>query len=90
MTVSGVTWYVAHRYTEFLLLKNFLIHQNPTATELKHMKTRFPGKAMGVAYRPSVLKKRIEGLGAFLLHCLENGKGCKQTSMDAMCSFLSV
>ena len=88
--MNGVTWYVAHRYTEFNILKNFLISQNPTTAEVKIVETKFPGKAFGVAYRKSVLERRIEGLATFLVHFLHNARVCRQTSVDAVCAFLEV
>jgi hypothetical protein len=88
--MNGVTWYVAHRYTEFSVLKGFLMQQNPSTTEFKTIQQKFPGKAIGIAYRKSVLERRVEGLGAFLVYFLQNARLCKQTSVDAVCSFLAV
>jgi hypothetical protein len=81
---------VAHRYTEFSVLKGFLMQQNPTTAEFKTIQEQFPGKAFAIAYRKSVLERRVEGLGAFLVYFLQNARFCKQTSVDAVCSFLAV
>ena len=90
VTLSGVTWYVAHRYTEFAVLRSFLMHQNPYIQEFKEVDEKFPGKAFGLSFRRSVLERRIEGLGAFLVFFLRNARLCRQTSIDAVCSFLTV
>lgn len=88
--MSGVTWYVAHRYTEFDVLRSFLMHQNPYIQEFKEVDDKFPGKAVGLSFRKNVLERRIEGLGAFLVFFLRNSRFCRQTSVDAVCSFLTV
>ena len=88
--MSGVTWYVAHRYTEFDVLRSFLMHQNPYIQEFKDVDDKFPRKAVGLSFRKSVLERRIEGLGAFLVFFLRNSRFCRQTSVDAVCSFLTV
>lgn len=90
VTVNNTTWYVAHRYTEFSVLKTFLMQQNPYITEFKDVDEKFPGKAVGLSYRRGVLERRIEGLGAFLVFFLRNARFCRQTSVDAICSFLVV
>ncbi len=90
MTLSGVTWYVAHRYTEFAVLRSFLMHQNPYIQEFREVDEKFPGKAFGLSFRRGVLERRIEGLGAFLVFFLRNARLCRQTSIDAVCSFLTV
>ena len=91
VTVGGVTWYVAHRYTEFLALKAFLQVQNPFVAEIKDgLEQRFPPKAVGLTFRPGALAARVEGLGGFLVHFLKNARYGRQTSVDAVCSFLAV
>lgn len=90
VTVNNTTWYVAHRYTEFAVLKNFLMQQNPYIAEFKDVEEKFPGKAVGLSFRRSLLEQRIEGLGAFLVFFLRNSRFCRQTSVDAVCSFLVV
>ena len=88
--MSNATWYVAHRYTEFCMLKDFLILQNPSTKEFQGVEEQFPSKAMCLTYRQTALKERIEGLAAFLIFYLSRGKSCRQNSIDALCSFLAV
>jgi hypothetical protein len=88
--IAGMTWYVAHRYTDFSLLKTFLLSQNPGTAEFKAVPGMFPGKAVGLAFRKGLLLRRVEGLAAFLVYFLQNARFCRQTSIDALCSFLEV
>jgi hypothetical protein len=90
VTIGDSSWFVAHRYNEFDILRKFLLAQNPFNKEFQECDNRFPGKLLGLAYRRYALESRIEGLNGFLSFYTENSRFCRQNSIDAICAFLQV
>lgn len=90
VTIGESSWFVAHRYNEFDILRKFLLAQNPFNKEFQECDNRFPGKLLGLAYRRYALESRIEGLSGFLSFYAENSRFCRQNSIDAICAFLQV
>lgn len=91
MVHDDKVWVVAHRYKEFDALRRFLLIQNPHVASFKECDAKFPRKVVGLGFRRSVwLEQRAEGLEAFLSFFLANARYCRQNSVDALCSFLTV
>ena len=90
IVVGETSWIVAHRYREFDALRKFLLSQNPYTSEFQQIDTKFPGKTLGLMIRKNIVEKRVEGLQEYLSFYLQNARFCRQTSIDALCSFLQV
>lgn len=87
---EGHAWYVVHRYSDFDVLKSFLLQQNPYNNEFKQAAQNFPKKVFGIGFRQKLLEQRALGLNEFLSFFLKNAKFGRQNSVDALLSFLLV
>ena len=85
-----MTWFVTHRYREFDAIRRFVLNQNPHVASFQDADSKFPGKIVGLGFRPSAMENRIEGLVQFMSFYLENSRYCRQNSIDALCYFLKV
>lgn len=90
VTCQESVWYVAHRYRDFDILKNFFILQNPFNSDFRTAEANFPGKQLGLSYFKSAFETRLKGLGTFLVYFVQNARYCRQNSVDALCSFLQI
>lgn len=64
--------------------------QNFHNTVAKDLYNSFPGKAVYLSYRSAALVGRIDGLNKHLQSLKQNARFLKQTSIDAIYSFLLV
>lgn len=88
VTVGESSWYVTHRYREFDALRRFLLSQNAFVAAFIDNDKTFPGKS--IFHSPAVLEQRAKALNDFVSFYLTDARYCRQTSLDALCSFLQL